>query len=73
MPLAAEQLLMSSDGVLASVLTIGQRKGAAAPGLRVGPLSATLSPCEGKPLSQAVALSINKGDPQELPLEAAMQ
>eukprot|EP00965_Chrysotila_dentata_P064255 2128742-Pleurochrysis_carterae.AAC.1 len=47
MPLAAEQLLMSSDGVLAGVLTIGQRKGAAAPGLRdVGPLSATLSPCE---------------------------
>eukprot|EP00965_Chrysotila_dentata_P032861 1095530-Pleurochrysis_carterae.AAC.1 len=39
MPLAADQLLMSSDGVLAGVLTINQRKSAAAPNLQMGPPS----------------------------------
>eukprot|EP00965_Chrysotila_dentata_P048101 1595551-Pleurochrysis_carterae.AAC.2 len=64
---------MSNKGVLADVRTIGQRKGAAAPSLHVlGVLSASISPREGKSRSQAVVLSINKGDTQELPLEAAM-
>eukprot|EP00965_Chrysotila_dentata_P151623 5011252-Pleurochrysis_carterae.AAC.1 len=53
--LPVQQLLMASDGVLQGVLSYDQRRGAAAPHMRLGSLPAALSPCRGKPLAQAVA------------------
>eukprot|EP00965_Chrysotila_dentata_P154980 5120707-Pleurochrysis_carterae.AAC.1 len=63
---------MASDGVLQGILSYDQRRGAAVPHMRVGPLPATISPCRGRPLAQAMALSLNGGDPQEVTLQAAM-
>eukprot|EP00965_Chrysotila_dentata_P153394 5070307-Pleurochrysis_carterae.AAC.1 len=63
---------MDSDGVLQGVLSYDQRRGGAVPHLRVGTLPATISPCRGKPLAQAVALSLNGGDPQKVTLQAAI-
>eukprot|EP00965_Chrysotila_dentata_P230375 6197738-Pleurochrysis_carterae.AAC.1 len=59
--LPVQQLLMASDGMLQGVLSYDQRRGGAVPHLRVGTLPATVSPCRGQPLAQAVALSLNGG------------
>eukprot|EP00965_Chrysotila_dentata_P229930 6197485-Pleurochrysis_carterae.AAC.7 len=72
-PLAVvEGLVHESDGVLQGLLSQGNRQGSAASSLRAQNCPAKMTPVRGKSLRAAVALSVNKGGPQEYPLQAAM-
>eukprot|EP00965_Chrysotila_dentata_P003023 97934-Pleurochrysis_carterae.AAC.1 len=70
--LAVAKLVRESDGVLQGVLSQGNRQGSAAPSLRSQNCPAKITPVKGKSLRAAVALSVNRGGPQEYPLQAAM-
>eukprot|EP00965_Chrysotila_dentata_P249563 6208958-Pleurochrysis_carterae.AAC.1 len=68
----AGELLAAGNAALAGVLNYDGRRGAAVPSLRVGRDAATLSPCDGLPLTAAVELAYGGDDPQEVPLQVAI-
>eukprot|EP00965_Chrysotila_dentata_P037982 1262492-Pleurochrysis_carterae.AAC.1 len=59
------ELVSSSSAALPGVLTLGERKGASAPTMRVRGLPATLSPLVGKAAAQLVGLRVQGGPTAE--------
>eukprot|EP00965_Chrysotila_dentata_P123658 4087868-Pleurochrysis_carterae.AAC.1 len=71
--LQASELLAMSDGVLPGVLTIGRRKGAAAPTLFWRGAQTQLVPLDDTPLAEAVGLQAPGGEPKREGLNVALR
>eukprot|EP00965_Chrysotila_dentata_P029820 991750-Pleurochrysis_carterae.AAC.1 len=72
-PVPAERLLALSDVVLPGVLSCDRRKGAAAAGLRVAGVEATLAPLDGVAPHELVGLTRRGGETERVRIDVAME